>query len=172
MKREGLVTATAVRRRGAVRASSSAPSSDPARNAAIARRLQDMLLRQREKFQQYLGLLDREGLSIENGDVGSLQTYLCMEKGLIADIQALRKVIDPLEEMYKAAYPRSEKTVPPLKEELEKMGDQIKERNSRNRAALESRMCRLKEEISGLRVWPRANSLYPETVPSLVDIST
>ncbi len=166
------VTATAVRRRGIARAGSPAASSNPDKGAAIARRLQDMLLRQREKFQQYLELLDREGLSIANGDVGGLQTYLCMEKGLIADIQALRKVIDPLEEMYKAAWPRSEETVPPLKEELEKMGDRIKELNARNRADLEARMSRLREEISGLRVWPRANSLYPETVPSLVDIST
>jgi hypothetical protein len=141
-------------------------------DVSIARRLREMLLRQREKFQRYLELLEREELSIENGDTASLQAHLEMEKGLIAEIHALRRVIDPLEEMYRAAYPRSEATVPPLKEALEKMGAQIKERNSRNRAALQARMNQLREEISGLRVWPHANASYPETVSSLVDIRT
>jgi flagellar biosynthesis/type III secretory pathway chaperone len=141
-------------------------------NTAIAKRLRDMLLRQREKFQKYLQLLEQEELSIENGDTARLQVHLEMEKGLIAEIHTLRKVIDPLEEMYKAAYPRSEETVPPLKEALEKMGAQIKERNARNRAALETRMNRLAQEISGLRMWPHANASFPETVPAIVDIRT
>jgi U3 small nucleolar RNA-associated protein 14 len=124
------------------------------RNTAIVKRLREMLLRQREKFRRYLELLEREGLSIENEDTASLQMHLEMEKGLIAEIHALRKVIDPLEEMYKAAYP------------------QIKERNVRNRALLEERMNRLRQEMSGLRVWPRANASFPETIPNLVDIRT
>jgi hypothetical protein len=142
------------------------------RNTAIVKRLREMLLRQREKFRRYLELLEREGLSIENEDTASLQMHLEMEKGLIAEIHALRKVIDPLEEMYKAAYPRSEESVPPLKEALRKMGAQIKERNVRNRALLEERMNRLRQEMSGLRVWPRANASFPETIPNLVDIRT
>ena len=162
MKGEGPVTMTA----------SAAPKGGAARAEAIARRLRDMLLRQKEIFQRYLQLLEQEELSIENGDAAGLQAYLEMEKGLITDVQALRKVIDPLEEMYKAAYPRSEETVPPLKADVEVMADRIRERNARNRAALEARMGRLKEEISGLRARPRMNVLFSRPAPSLVDIRT
>lgn len=139
---------------------------------AVARRLREMLLRQREMFQRYLDLLVQEESSIESGDAEKLQSQLELERGVIAEIHTLRKVIDPLEELYQAAYPHSEESVPPLRATLEKMGGRIKERNTRNRAALEEKMIKLRLEIAGLRARPRPRSPYAEVVPSLVDITT
>jgi hypothetical protein len=142
------------------------------RRVSILRRLREMLLRQRDKFQAYLDLLERQGDSIASGDVEKLQSQLELEKNVIAEIRTLKTVIDPLEDLYQAAYPESEESITALKTVLERMGIQMKERNARNRAALNAKMEELRREISGMRAWPGGKSQFPEVTPSLVDVTT
>jgi hypothetical protein len=139
---------------------------------AVLKRLREMLLRQKEKFQAYLGLLEQEEKSITGGDTEKLLAQVELEKTIIAEIFTLKRVITPLEALYTAAYPLSESTVPRLKEALEDMGQQVVARNSRNRALLKERMEELRREITTLRAWPRAASPFAEVHPSLVDITT
>ncbi len=142
------------------------------RRISILRRLREMLLRQRDKFQAYLDLLEQEGDSIASGDVDKLQAQLELEKNVIVEIRTLKTVIDPLEDLYHAAYPESEDSIPALKAVLEKMGIRMKERNARNRAALNAKMEELRREISGLRAWPNGKSQFAEVTPNLVDVTT
>ncbi len=139
---------------------------------AVLTRLREMLQRQREKFQGYLTLLEQEESSITRGDAESLLAQVEMEKSIIADIFALKKVIEPLETLYQAAYPVTEATVPRLKATLEKMGEQVIAHNAKNRALLRSRMDDLRQEIASLRGWPRAKSHFAQAAPRLVDITT
>ncbi len=139
---------------------------------ALLKRLREMLQRQREKFQGYLALLEQETTSISSGDAESLLAQVEMEKSIIADIFSLKKVIEPLEGLYQAAYPRTEQTVPRLKATLEKMSEQVIEHNARNRALLRARMDDLRLEIASLRAWPRASSSFSQATPGLVDITT
>ena len=147
-------------------------ASDTERKTSVLRQLREMLLRQREKFQSYLELLEQEHLSIAEGDVERLQAQVELERTVIAELQNLGKVIRPLEDLYQIAYPEREDTVPALKAVLGKMGSQVKEMNARNRAALRNRMDGLRREITELRTWPRPASSYREVAPSLVDITT
>ena len=146
--------------------------SESDRNAAIVRRLRDMLTRQRERFQSYLAILEQEERDIQSGDAEKLLTHVELEQSVIADIFTLRKVIAPLQELYQAAYPEPEQTIPPLSRTLEKMGTQVIERNARNKALLKRSMEELRQEIGSLRAWPRDGSPFAEVVPSLVDITT
>jgi|WetSurMetagenome_2_1015567.scaffolds.fasta_scaffold938638_1 hypothetical protein len=139
---------------------------------AVLKRLREMLLRQKEKFQSYLSLLEQEESSIVGGDTERLLSQVELEKTIIAEIFTLKKVIAPLETLYTAAYPLSESTVPRLREALQDMGQELVARNGRNRALLKERMEELRREISTLRAWPRSASPFAEVVPSLVDITT
>ena len=139
--------------------------SASAQNASIVKRLREMLQRQREKFHSYLAILEQQERDIEEGDVE-------LEQAVIAEIFTLKKVIAPLEDLYQAAYPEPEPTIPPLALTLEKMGAQVIARNTRNRAMLKDSMDALREEIGSLRAWPRASSPFAEVVPSFVDITT
>jgi DNA repair exonuclease SbcCD ATPase subunit len=139
---------------------------------SILRRLREMLLRQREKFQGYLDSLEREESAIAGGDVERLQAQLTYEREVVAEIRALAKVIRPLEDLYQAAYPEREDTVPALQAALRKMGARVQERSARNRAALKAKMEDLRMEISGLRAWPRPRSPFREVTPTLIDITT
>ena len=144
----------------------------PEQKVALLKRLREMLARQREKFQGYLVLLEQEESSITKGDAETLLAQVEMEKSIIADIFALKKVIQPLEALYQAAYPRAEQTVPRLKATLEKMGEQVMAHNERNRALLRARMDDLRLEIASLRTWPRAAAGFSQPSPGLVDITT
>ena len=142
-------------------------------NVAVLKRMREMLARQREKLGEYLRLLECEEDSIAKGDTERLLAQVGIEKSLIADVFTLRKVIAPLESLYRAAYPAgSETSVPRLQTLLEEMGAEIIVRNARNRQRLQQRMNELKGEIAGLRPWPKTSSPFAEVAPKLIDITT
>jgi flagellar biosynthesis/type III secretory pathway chaperone len=139
---------------------------------AILKRLREMLQRQRGKFQSYLALLEKEQEAIERGDAERLLAQVEMEQSIISEIFTLKKAIAPLEDLYQAAYPERETTIPGLKTTLEKMGEQIIAHNAINRALLREKMEDLRHEVALLRAWPKRASPFAEAVPSLVDITT
>jgi hypothetical protein len=143
---------------------------DTEEKVAILKRLREMLVRQRGRFQAYLDLLEREKESISRGDAETLLAQVEMEQGIIGEIFTLKKVIAPLETLYRAAYPETEESVPRLKAVLGSMGREVAARNARNRALLRERMDDLRAEIRSLRAWPKP-ALAP-TGPRLVDITT
>jgi hypothetical protein len=144
--------------------------SEVERDESVRSRLREMLLRQKEKFGQYLDLLMQEGNSIGNGNVDQLHLQLDMESILIAEIRALRRVIDPLEKLYRASLDAGEASIPLVLAELVSMGAEMSRRNAANRAALQAKMEELKGTIAGLRVMPRTAS-GPMASPSLVDVT-
>jgi hypothetical protein len=134
-------------------------------NVAVLKRLRDMLTRQREKFGSYLRLLECEG--------EKLLAQVEMEQSIIAEIFALKKVIAPLEGLYRASYPAgTEAMVPRLQSVLETMGAEILDHNRRNRQKLRERMEEMRQEITSLRSWPKTASVYAEVAPGLIDITT
>jgi hypothetical protein len=140
-------------------------------NVAILTRLRAMLVRQREKFDAYLRLLERQREAIDGGDTGKLLAQVEMEREIIAEVNSLQKVIAPLETLYNAAYPGTELTVPRLKATLESMGRTIAAHNVRNRQLLRDRMDELRQEITALRAWPRTPSAFADVSPNLIDIT-
>ena len=144
--------------------------NDTQEKVAVLKRLREMLVRQRGRFQAYLDVLEQEASSIERGDAESLFLQVEMEQTIIAEIFALKKVIAPLEVLYQAAYPGTEETVPRLKAVLDSMGTEIASHNARNRELLRDRMEDLRSEIRALRTWPK--TAYPATAPRLIDITT
>jgi hypothetical protein len=145
--------------------------SETQEKVAVLKRLRDMLVRQRGRFQAYLDVLEQEASSIARGDAESLFLQVEMEQTIIAEIFALKKVIAPLEVLYQAAYPGTEDSVPRLKAVLDSMGTEIAAHNSRNRQLLKDRMEDLRTEIRSLRTWPKT-AYAPPAVPRLIDITT
>lgn len=142
-------------------------------NVAVLRRLREMLARQREKFGSYLRLLECEGDSIEKGDSEKLLAQVEMEQSIIAEIFSLKKVIAPLEDLYRAAYPNgAEASIPRLQSTLETMGSEILAHNKKNRERLRERMDDMRREITSLRAWPKTASPFAEVTPGLIDITT
>jgi hypothetical protein len=142
-------------------------------NAAVLVRLRGMLVRQRGKLASYLRLLEREEEAIRGGDADRLAACVELEGAVIADLFTLKKVIDPLEDIYRAAWPAREASVSDLKATLDRMSAEVIEKNTANRALLRAKMDELRREIASLRRWPRRPPAFAAAeAPTLVDIVT
>ncbi|HRU29089.1 flagellar export chaperone FlgN [Gracilinema caldarium] len=144
-----------------------------AHRVAVLKRFRELLLEQRNRFQEYLVVLDKQRDVIEKGDTDALLSHVELEEKIVSDIFAIQKVIDPLEDLYRASYPERETEVPKLKAALEELKNEAVQRSQRNRDLLSKRMDQLRSEIKTLRNNPFAarRSVYDNSgAASFVDI--
>jgi hypothetical protein len=167
-------------------------SAELAQRVAILKRFKTLLTQQRDRFKNYLDLLDKQQNVIEGGSAEELLAYVEVEEKIVADIFSIQKVIDPLEEMYYSIVGKdSEKTiakaggiadgsldsgdeVPGLKASLEKLQSEAVVRSTKNKELLSKRMLELRSEIKALRNNPyaaRGRSPFGGTnTASMIDI--
>jgi DNA-binding transcriptional regulator GbsR (MarR family) len=135
-------------------------SAELAQRVAILKRFKILLGQQRDRFRNYLDLLDKQQNVIESGSAEDLLKYVEIEEKIVADIFSIQKVIDPLEEMYYTAVSgsagsaddsRDKEEVPDLKASLEKLKSEAVIRSTKNKELLSKRMIELRSEIKALR---------------------
>jgi hypothetical protein len=141
---------------------------------SVLKRFRELLVRQRDKFNEYMNVLEHQKNDIQKGDVDALVAHVELEQGMVAEIFAVQKVIDPLEDMYRAAYKGMEpEGLPELKESLSALKNEVVVRNSENRALLKQRMEMLRHEMMSINnPYTKKKSIYsgaPE--PKALDIS-
>lgn len=152
-----------------------APLTDAAleERKALLRRFRELLQKQREKFNHYLDVLDHEKADIETGDVDALVAHVEMEQGIVSEIYSFQKVIDPMEDLYRAVYPSAaEDDIPALKSTLEDLRSEVVTRNADNRKLLKQRMEMLRGEIMSVNnPYAKRRSVYADSGnASLLDI--
>jgi hypothetical protein len=140
---------------------------------AVLRRFRELLVRQRDKFRDYMDLLERQRADIEKGDIDALVAHVELEQGIVSEIFSVQKVIDPLEDMYRAAYAGAEpEGVSELRETLGELKEQVITRNSANKALLKQRMDMLRHQIMSINnPYNKRKSVYSSSPePSALDI--
>ena len=137
----------------------------------ILRKLRDALSRQRDRLFGYLGQLERQEQAIVDDDLAALQEHVQVEQQAMLEMHALQRVIDPLEELYAAAYPRQEESVPELRNSLAAVHDKVLARNAVNQRLLQDRLTAVREEIQGLRARTTQASPFASIgAPSMLDV--
>lgn len=134
------------------------------RRVALLRRFRELLGQQRGKFERYLDVLEHERVDIETGDVDKLVAHVELEEQIVSEIYTFQKVIDPLDELYRAAFAAAgglaigkaelagdRAEVPELKGALDGLRSEVLRRNKENRVLLGQRMDLLRGEIASLR---------------------
>lgn len=153
------------------------PDEEIERRVALLRRFRELLTEQRGKFERYLDVLDRERGDIESGDVDRLVAHVEIEEQIVSEIYTFQKVIDPLDELYRAAFTavpgERPNDVPALKGSLDELRIEVVRRNKENRVLLSKRLEMLRGEIAGLRnpLASRKSVFASGGQGSLVDIS-
>jgi len=148
-------------------------SSNTTNRVAILKRLKDHLLAQRGKFQRYLDVLDKEEESIHSGNLDALKVQVELEKGIVEEIYAFQRVIVPLQDLYRVAYPTREPEIPSLESSLEHLRAEVLAHNEHNRTLLHEAITNLRQEIKSLKIPKQAKSPYGDVdAPSVIDIST
>jgi len=144
-----------------------------AERVALLKKLRSLLSSQRDKFKQYLIVLERQEEDILAKDVDKLEARVDLEQSIAKDIFAFQKVVDPLREIYRMAYPLREQEIPELETSLDHLREQVLQRNKRNQELLKDRMVDLRREIADIRSRrTRRPSFAGRPEPSLIDITT
>ncbi|MCL2809125.1 MAG: flagellar biosynthesis protein FlgN [Treponema sp.] len=142
-------------------------SAELAQRVAVLKRFKTLLSQQRDRFRNYLDLLDKQQNVIESGSAEDLLSYVEIEEKIVADIFSIQKVIDPLEEMYYSVISeknpirvteQGQEEVPSLKASLENLKSEAVIRSTKNKELLSKRMLELRSEITALRNNPYASS--------------
>lgn len=137
----------------------------------IVRKLREALSRQRDRLLGYLRQLERQERAIHDEDLTALREHVAVEQGAMAEMHALQKVIDPLEELYAAAYPRRESSIPGLRRSLTAVREKVLARNEKNQQLLQDRLSAVREEIHELRARTTQASPFANIgAPSLLDV--
>ena len=156
-------------------------SNELAQRVAVLKRFKILLGQQRDRFRNYLDLLDKQQNVIESGSAEDLLAYVEIEEKIVSDIFSIQKVIDPLEEMYYSVVTGNTSAtgaastgdeVPDLKASLEKLRNEAVIRSTKNKELLSKRMVELRQEIKSLRSNPytQRSGYGSGNTASLIDI--
>jgi len=148
---------------------------------SVLRRLRERLIEQRSRFMQYLEMLDHEYAARDQDDHDQddheqLEQQLTIEREIVGEIERFQRSIDPLETLYRHAYPEQEFEIPPLRSALQSVQQQViarVERNARTLRPDEAPGDSISASGEQLRTLLRGKSVFADTgAPSTIDIST
>lgn len=138
----------------------------------LLKRFRGMLEIQRDRFRDYLNVLEVQEHAIVEGDAEALELQASMEQQIVREILSVQKVIKPLEGMYGRMYPGKKPEITRLQSSLQHLQSQVLERNRLNREMLAKQRDELKEKIQSLRLPKGRKSVYAgNRTPSMVDLS-
>ncbi|MBQ9281951.1 MAG: flagellar biosynthesis protein FlgN [Treponema sp.] len=136
---------------------------------AILKRFRKLLEQQRNKFQEYLLVLESQEGKIEMEDGDSIAAHTELENQIVKNLASLQKVIVPMQGMYNAIMPgvpaRDNASVEQLQLDLANLQKQVLAQNERNRTLLQSQMGKIKNQLGNMNLmnpYRGRSSVYAE----------
>ena len=131
---------------------------------AILKRFRSLLEQQRNKFQEYLRVLESQEGKIESEDGESIAAHAQLENQIVENLASLQKVIVPMQGMYQAIM---NATVERLQLDLANLQKQVLAQNERNRSLLQTQMGKIKNQLGAMNLmnpYRGRSSIYAEKV--------
>ncbi len=136
---------------------------------AILKRYRALLEQQRNKFQEYLAVLEKQSDAISSRSTEKVAVHTELEDQLVANLANLQKVISPMEKLYEEKHISTgfktgsfdEDPIPELKNELAKLRERVLMQNQMNREMIQERLIETKPVIQNFRnPYSKARSIY------------
>jgi hypothetical protein len=144
---------------------------------ALLRRFRSLLEQQRNKFQEYLTVLEKQNDSITSQNAESLLAHTELEQQVVRNIANLQKVIVPMQKMYKSAVPMAhtdeELSINKIQNELNDLQNKVLKQNQINRDLLRVHIETIRAQIQNFKnPYKNVRSVYaqPQHVASLVEV--
>ena len=125
---------------------------------AIVKRFRGILEEQREKFREYLTVLEKQHTKIEQGDSESVAIHSELQEKIVSSIGALQKVAAPMEALYKKTH-SCDSYIPEIQTELLSLRDKVSKQNVRNQELLRLKMGDLQKDMRAFKN-PYRRSVY------------
>lgn len=142
---------------------------------AVLRRFRSLLQQQRDKFSEYLFVLEKQEEDISHDNVEHIMIHNEMGNAIIQNILNIQKVIEPIEKMHGLLNPNTEDSaVFTLKSDLARLQNAVLQQNERNRLMLQEASIALKQEITEFPIknhYKKNVYASEEDVANYVDVS-
>ncbi|MBR2107374.1 MAG: flagellar biosynthesis protein FlgN [Treponema sp.] len=146
---------------------------------AILKRLRFLLEQQRNKFKEYLTVLEKQQNSIDKEDSEALIKHSELEQQIVKNISNLQKVIIPMNKMYSTINGSSAKTqndseIEKIQNELSDLQSKVLRQNEINRDLLRVHIENIKRQINNFKnPYKNNRSVYAQSqkVAQLVEIN-
>ena len=139
---------------------------------AIVRRFKSLLEQQRQKFKEYLNVLELQEGKIEEEDVYAIRSHEELGNQIVKNISELQRVIVPMQQLYTstraASYnPKEAVPIEQIQSELEQLQRKVLTQNERNRELLNVHLADVRRRLSSLQnPYKSLQSIYAEKSPS------
>ena len=144
---------------------------------ALLRKFRGLLEQQRNKFREYLNVLEKQENSITSENAETLIAHTELEQQVVKNIASLQKVIIPMQKMYKAAVPMAhtdeELSINKIQNELNDLQSKVLKQNEINRDLLRGHIESIRAQIQNFKnPYKNARSVYaqPQRVATLVEV--
>ncbi len=132
---------------------------------SVLKRFRELLEKQREKFAQYLKVLELQEAKITSEDTDSLLAHTELESEIVSGIMNLQKVIVPMESLYnsfRTQYnPKEAIPVSVIQNDLEALQKKVLKQNEKNRELLKVHMTTLRQQIQNFKnPYRNSRSIY------------
>lgn len=135
----------------------------------ILKKLRALLEMQRNKFREYLKVLEQQEHSIETENSEALIMHTELEQEVVKGIANLQKVIIPMSELYKSSSSSdgniSDSAVNELQKDLSTLQNKVLAQNEKNRELLRTHMTQIKTQIEQFKnPYRNEKSVYAQKV--------
>ena len=144
---------------------------------ALLRKFRSLLEQQRNKFQEYLTVLEKQQDSITKENPENLIAHTELEQQVVKNIANLQKVIIPMSKMYKASVPMAhtneDSDIRQIQNELNDLQSRVLKQNQINRDLLREHIESIRTQIQNFKnPYKNIKSVYaqPQRVASLVEV--
>lgn len=136
---------------------------------ALLRRFRTLLEQQRNKFQEYLTVLEKQQDSIQSENAEVLIAHTELEQQVVKNIANLQKVIVPMSKMYsQKGTPSAEEqaSINKIQDELNDLQTKVLEQNKINRDLLRIHIDQIRTQIQNFKnPYKNARSVYAQQQP-------
>ena len=144
---------------------------------ALLRKFRSLLEQQRNKFREYLTVLEKQQDSITKENPENLIAHTELEQQVVKNIANLQKVIIPMSKMYKASVPMAhtneDSDIRQIQNELNDLQTRVLKQNQINRDLLREHIESIRTQIQNFKnPYKNIKSVYaqPQRVASLVEV--
>ncbi|MCR5046527.1 MAG: flagellar biosynthesis protein FlgN [Treponema sp.] len=131
---------------------------------ALLKKFRSLLQQQRDKFREYLNVLEKQETSITTENADALLAHTELEQQVVSNIMNLQKVIVPMSDLYKArSGEEKEESITALQNDLSSLQNQVLAQNKKNRDLLRSHIDSIRTQIASFRnPYKSRRSVYAE----------
>ncbi|MBQ1832785.1 MAG: flagellar biosynthesis protein FlgN [Treponema sp.] len=129
-----------------------------AERVAVVKRFRALLEKQRDRFRQYLKVLELQENAIDSENPEAIAAHSMLEEEIVEGIGSLQKVIKPMQKLYMgirssaSTYnPADIVPIEKLQSDLTNLQIQVTAQNERNRRLLKGHMGEIREQIVSIK---------------------